>query len=169
MYLHWISIWIDPISKKIFISRDVLFSEDEFPFQQSAPLSVLDQATTSSSPGFLVEEDTDITRNEVSDSGVSAEDEIVVTPTVAEPDDADLPTVVQQADPEPEEPLGRTFRQRFPNVRLADYIVTNHVVTKMTPPSDSSLEYPISDFVNCVEENMLLILLRNVDFLQLNQ
>lgn len=43
----------DPVSKKILISRDVLFCEDEFPFQYTSETSDLDIVTTTSPAGYL--------------------------------------------------------------------------------------------------------------------
>ena len=149
-------------SHELFVSRDVVFNEDSFPFD-------MDTYVSSSDPGPSVPHgmgeiycETPAVELRGSDS------DVVIAPEVEPPDEsvtetkikADEAVVTDVSDGSQEEQLGRGHRVSKPSVRLKDYVAYNSqcldkhnapLVPPATPSRSSTVQgtssYPISAYV----------------------
>jgi len=150
-------------SHEFFVSRDVIFQENNFPFA-----NIKDQVTESSSapitPSPILTYDDDFISPPVLDST-----QIVVTPSTdstlaldttndnSPPGFITIPTTTADIPHPPPAPLRRSSRDRQPSVRLKDYQTSSaqcELNTTSLPQASSSENngicvYPMSNFVSC--------------------
>jgi hypothetical protein len=126
-----------------FVSRDVVFSEDVFPFAQTTDgPSTTDMALTTS--------------DEAHD--LIPKDMLELDHSSSEP----LPTIAPSTSPPLAEEevnlLGRGHRQRYPSVRLHEYVTNTIQLSPSRSPLDplhpSGTPYPLAHYVNCDKFSM---------------
>lgn len=126
-----------------FVSRDVVFLEDVFPFAQTTDgPSTTDMALTTS--------------DEAHD--LIPKDMLELDHSSSEP----LPNIAPSTSPHLEEEevnlLGRGHRQRYPSVRLHDYVTNTIQLSPSRSPLDplhpSGTPYPLAHYVNCDKFSM---------------
>ena len=122
-----------------FVSRDVVFSEGIFPFANDTDRSSNNEVihTVSEEPQSLI-------------SGSMLD----LAHSISEPNTDIVQTDSAHPEEEEEEILGRGHRQRYPSIRLQNY-VTN-TIQKLSPSLSSSIPqhssgtpYPLAHYVNC--------------------
>lgn len=154
----------DMDTEKVFVSRDVVFCEDQFPFAAMSQTLPVSETTPE-----IVEAAFDDSDSEAAEVEVEHDEELGTAPmavTVMEqpPVVAPVPetnpivtSLVEDVGASQQEVLGRGHRQKIPSSRLHDYIVntvsldTSLSHSEKSPsqqPSSGSL-YPISDVLSC--------------------
>lgn len=153
-------------SKKVFVSRDMVFQEDKFPFAESERIQEVQEpllippnnGTTDThsdednSPSPDKPEQTKDTHSDEDNS--QSPDE----PEQTQDNSSDIAQGEQLTQQQEETTqLGRGQRQKFASTRLKDYVV--QTVTTSQPPSlstsalapqqPSGITYPICNFVSC--------------------
>ncbi|KAJ9561852.1 hypothetical protein OSB04_007012 [Centaurea solstitialis] len=152
----------DHDTKEFYVSRDVKFFEDIFPFKDLSDVSQSDDLVDTWSPHSDV-----FIETEPCTTTPQADHDSSVGPTPNEPSSlsASSPTAtLPLASPssataqsiEPEQPIqmGRGHRERFPSVLLKDFVAQTSA-GKDPSPSNSSPQaskgtpYPIAHYINC--------------------
>lgn len=150
----------------VFISRDVEFIENAFPYQDNSPITT---PTTKTSPALQIVSHDDDSETEYLPPILTTEHNIVETEPIA-------PTDNDQTDHIGTEPLGRGQRTRQPSTRLRDFVIntvtTIPVFTPFLPSSapqpSSGTNYPLSDYLtydrfSTLHRSFLMVLTINIE------
>lgn len=166
-YLYGKKGWLvfDLQTKQTFVSRDVIFHEDVFPYtelqrQLEAPTlqpqpSFFDEiiSTPVSSPVASTQDLAPVLDETGGESASPLADASPTSPVEAtEPD-----TNIQEEKSTPQEALGRGHRKSKPSVLLKDYVTNSakvHDKPSRAPPtshpgSSGKCLYPLTDYVSC--------------------
>lgn len=150
----------------VFISRDVEFIENAFPYQDNSPITT---PTTKTSPALQIVSHDDDSETEYLPPILTTEHNIVETEPIA-------PTDNDQTDHIGTEPLGRGQRTRQPSTRLRDFVInTVTTIPIFTPSLPSSApqpslgtNYPLSDYLtydrfSTLHRSFLMVLTINIE------
>ena len=155
----WLLLDLD--KQSTFISRDVVFSENTFPF--AAVTSSPELSETTPVLGEVSFDDTDSDTSEVElaateeiiqeapATDANIQEDLIIAPTAGETETTieNLPVIVEN--------LGRGLRTKTPSTRLRDYVVNTVTLdtslslssTSPTHQSSSGSVYPLSNFLSC--------------------